>query len=142
MATTVSPAVSNSIGLASSYLPILDAKYQYESKTAILDTAQDRVLYDPQAHTFNLQAEMEDGTAGPRCAHAGQAAEGQKWSVPRLWEECSSDHCWSSYAAAPEEEAPRQAVLHHLTHFSAAGRREQCSPHPTAPACLTCPPRP
>ena len=54
MATTVSPAVSNSIGLASSYLPILDAKYQYESKTAILDTAQDRVLYDPQAHTFNL----------------------------------------------------------------------------------------
>ena len=54
MATTVSPAVSNSIGYASSYLPILDEIYQAESKTAILDTAQDRVYYDPKAHTFNL----------------------------------------------------------------------------------------
>ena len=54
MATTVNPAVSNSIGLASSYLPILDEIYKAESKTAILDTAQDRVYYDPKAHTFNL----------------------------------------------------------------------------------------
>ena len=54
MATTVSPAVSNSIGLATTYLPILDEIYKAESKTAILDTAQDRVYYDPKAHTFNL----------------------------------------------------------------------------------------
>ena len=54
MATTVSPAVSNSVGYASSYLPILDEIYQAESKTAILDTAQDRVYYDPKSHTFNL----------------------------------------------------------------------------------------
>ena len=54
MATTVSPAVSNSVGLASIYLPILDEIYKAESKTAILDTAQDRVYYDPKAHTFNL----------------------------------------------------------------------------------------
>ena len=54
MATTVSPAVSNSIGLATSYLPILDEIYKAESKTAILDTVQDRVYYNPQTHTFNL----------------------------------------------------------------------------------------
>lgn len=54
MATTVSPAVSNSIGLASSYLPILDEIYKAESKTAILDAAQDRVYYNPETHTFNL----------------------------------------------------------------------------------------
>ena len=54
MATTVSPAVSNSIGLATSYLPILDEIYKAESKTAILDTAQDRAYYNPQTHTFNL----------------------------------------------------------------------------------------
>ena len=54
MATTVSPAVSNSFGSASVYLPSLDEIYKAESKTAILDTAQDRVYYDPKAHTFNL----------------------------------------------------------------------------------------
>lgn len=54
MATTVEPAVSNSIGLASSYLPILDEIYKAASKTAILDTVQDRVYYNPQTHTFNL----------------------------------------------------------------------------------------
>lgn len=54
MATTVSPAVSNSIGYASSYLPILDEIYKAASKTAILDTEQDRVYYDPKAHTFYL----------------------------------------------------------------------------------------
>ena len=54
MATTVTPAVANSIGLTTTYLPIIDEVYKYESKTAILDTAQDRVRYDPSAHTFNL----------------------------------------------------------------------------------------
>ena len=54
MATTVSPAVSNSIGLASTYLPILDEIYKAESKTAVLDTAQDRVYYDPKAQSFYL----------------------------------------------------------------------------------------
>ena len=54
MATTVSPAIANSIGLATEYVPLLDAKYQYESRSAILDTAQDRVVYDPSAHTFKL----------------------------------------------------------------------------------------
>ena len=54
MATTVQPPVVNSIGLASSYLPILDEIYQAESKSAILDTAQDRVYYDPKTHTFHL----------------------------------------------------------------------------------------
>ena len=54
MATTVSPAVSNSIGLSSTYLPILDEIYKAESKTAILDTAQDRVYYDPKSQSFYL----------------------------------------------------------------------------------------
>ena len=54
MATTVSPAVSNSVGLSSTYLPILDEIYKAESKTAILDTAQDRVYYDPKSHSFYL----------------------------------------------------------------------------------------
>ena len=54
MATTVQPPVTNSVGLASSYLPILDEIYKAESKSAILDTAQDRVYYDPKTHTFHL----------------------------------------------------------------------------------------
>ena len=54
MATTVSPAVSNSIGLASQYLPILDEIYKAESKSAILDTAQDRVRWSPEYNTFYL----------------------------------------------------------------------------------------
>ena len=54
MATTVSPAISNSIGLASRYLPILDEIYKADSKTAILDTMQDRVRWDNDAHTFYL----------------------------------------------------------------------------------------
>ena len=54
MATTVSPAISNSIGLASSYLPILDRIYKADSKTAILDTLQDRVRFDDATHTFYL----------------------------------------------------------------------------------------
>lgn len=54
MATTVSPAIANSIGLASRYLPILDEIYKAESKTAILDTAQDRVRWSNEYHTFYL----------------------------------------------------------------------------------------
>ena len=56
MATTVSPAISNSIGLASRYLPILDEIYKASSKTAILDTLQDRVRWSDEYHTFYLFA--------------------------------------------------------------------------------------
>ena len=44
MATTVTPAISNSIGLAAE--PLLDEIYKAESKTAILDAAQDMVRWD------------------------------------------------------------------------------------------------
>ena len=54
MATTVTPAIANSIGLASTYLPILDEIYKAESKTAILDTAQDRVRWSDEYRTFYL----------------------------------------------------------------------------------------
>ena len=54
MATTVTPAVGNSIGLASEYLPLLDEVYKAESKSAILDTAQDRVRWSDEYHTFYL----------------------------------------------------------------------------------------
>jgi len=61
MATTVTPAVSNSIGLASRYLPILDEVYKVDSRTAILDAAEGNVRYDPQYHTFYL---FETSTVG------------------------------------------------------------------------------
>jgi hypothetical protein len=54
MATTVTPAIANSIGLASEYLPILDEIYKAESKSAILDTAQDRVRWSNEVHSFYL----------------------------------------------------------------------------------------
>ena len=54
MATTVNPAIANSIGLASTYLPILDEIYKADSKTAILDTAQDRVRWSDEYRTFYL----------------------------------------------------------------------------------------
>ena len=54
MATTVNPAISNSIGLASQYLPLLDEIYKAESKSAILDTAQDRVRWSNDTHSFYL----------------------------------------------------------------------------------------
>ena len=54
MAATVSPAISNSIGLAAEYLPLLDEIYKAESKTAILDTAQDRVRWSNDTHSFYL----------------------------------------------------------------------------------------
>ena len=54
MATTINPAVANSIGAASQYIPYLDAVYKAESKTAILDTLQDRVRWSDEYHTFYL----------------------------------------------------------------------------------------
>lgn len=54
MATTVSPVVENSISLASRYLPILDEIYKAGSKTAILDTLQDRVRWSDEYRTFYL----------------------------------------------------------------------------------------
>ena len=54
MATTVTPAIANSIGLAAEYLPLLDEVYKAESKSAILDTAQDRVRWSNDTHSFYL----------------------------------------------------------------------------------------
>ena len=54
MATTVTPEINNSIGLASRYLPLLDEIYKADSKSAILDTAQDRVRWSDEYHTFYL----------------------------------------------------------------------------------------
>ena len=54
MAATVTPEISNSIGLASQYLPLLDEIYKAESKSAILDTAQDRVRWESAYHSFFL----------------------------------------------------------------------------------------
>ena len=54
MATTVTPAISNSIGLAAEYLPLLDEIYKAESKTAILDTAQDMVRWDGATGSFYM----------------------------------------------------------------------------------------
>ena len=54
MATTINPAIANSVGLASEYLPLLDEVYKAESKTAILDTAQDRVRWSDEYHTFYM----------------------------------------------------------------------------------------
>ena len=45
MATTVVAPVSNSIGLASKYLPLLDKVYKKESCSAILDTPEYRVRW-------------------------------------------------------------------------------------------------
>ena len=45
MATTVTPAISNSIGLAAEYLPLLDEIYKAESKTAILEGANRNIRF-------------------------------------------------------------------------------------------------
>lgn len=45
MATTVVAPVANQIALAQKYLPLLDEVYKAASKTAILDTANDRVRW-------------------------------------------------------------------------------------------------
>ena len=54
MATTVQPVIANSIGLASRYLPILDEIYKRAAITGVLDTAEERVRFDEQYHTFYL----------------------------------------------------------------------------------------
>ena len=46
MATTVVPSNSNSISLASKFLPLVDQVYKQESKSAILDTANEFVRFD------------------------------------------------------------------------------------------------
>ena len=51
---TVSPAINNSIGLAAEYLPLLDEIYKADSKSAVLDTAQDRVRWDQNTGSFYL----------------------------------------------------------------------------------------
>ena len=70
MATTVTPAVSNSIGLTSQYVPLLDEIYKAESKTALLDMAQDRVRWSPEYHTFYL-FETDMGGLGNYDRNAG-----------------------------------------------------------------------
>lgn len=46
MATTVVPSNSNSIALATKFLPLVDQVYKQESKSAILDTANQFVRFD------------------------------------------------------------------------------------------------
>ena len=131
MATTVSPAVSNSIGLASRYLPILDEIYKAESKTAILDTAQDRVRFDNDTHTFylfetdmggNADYSRNDGfvrgdvTANWR-AYAPQWDRGRQFVVDRVDNEESMGMAFGTLAgeymrtkAVPEKDALRFAA--------------------------------
>ena len=53
MATTVTAPVNNSIALAESYVPFLDEIYVAESKTAVLDTANQFVKFTG-ANTVNI----------------------------------------------------------------------------------------
>jgi hypothetical protein len=46
MATTVVPSNTNSISLASKFLPLVDQVYKQESKSAILDTANEFIRFD------------------------------------------------------------------------------------------------
>ena len=57
MATTVTAPVGNTIALAERYLPILDEIYKAGSKSAILDTASERVRWDgaKKAYLFNTE---------------------------------------------------------------------------------------
>lgn len=57
MATTVTAPVGNTIALAEKYLPILDEIYKVGSRSAILDTANERVRWDgaKKAYLFNTQ---------------------------------------------------------------------------------------
>lgn len=60
MATTVVAPVTNQISLAAKYLPLLDEVYKAASKTAILDTANDRVRWIG-ANTVNMLVLTEMG---------------------------------------------------------------------------------
>lgn len=57
MATTVTAPVGNTIALAEKYLPILDEIYKVGSRSAILDTANERVRWDgaKKAYLFNTE---------------------------------------------------------------------------------------
>ncbi len=57
MATTVTAPVANNISLAEKYLPILDEIYKVGSRSAILDTAEERVRWDgaKKAYLFNTE---------------------------------------------------------------------------------------
>ena len=57
MATTVTAPVGNTIALAEKYLPILDEIYKVGSRSAILDTASERVRWEgaKKAYLFNTQ---------------------------------------------------------------------------------------
>ena len=57
MATTVTAPVGNSIALAEKYLPILDEIYKVGSRSAVLDTASERVRWEgaKKAYLFNTQ---------------------------------------------------------------------------------------
>ena len=58
MAFTVNAPVSNDINLASKFLPVLDEAYQYASRSAILDTASERVRWTgtKTVNLFNINA--------------------------------------------------------------------------------------
>lgn len=53
MATTVTAPVGNNIALAARYLPMLDEIYKVDSRSAVLDTAADRVQFI-NANTVNI----------------------------------------------------------------------------------------
>ena len=130
MATTVTPAVSNSIGLVSQYLPLLDEIYKAESKSAILDTVQDRVRWSPEYHTFymfetdmggNADYSRNDGfvrgdvTASWR-AYAPQWDRGRQFVVDRVDNDESLGMAFGTLAAEyvrtkaiPEKDALRFA---------------------------------
>ena len=131
MATTVTPAVANSIGLASRYLPILDEIYKAESKTAIFDTVQERVRFDNDTHTFylfetdmggNADYSRNDGfvrgdvTASWR-AYAPQWDRGRQFVVDRVDNDESMGMAFGTLAgeymrlkAVPEKDALRFAA--------------------------------
>jgi hypothetical protein len=46
MSTTVVPSNNNSISLASKFLPLVDQVYKQDSRSAILDTANEYVRFD------------------------------------------------------------------------------------------------
>lgn len=56
MATTVTASVANNIALAERFLPILDEVYKLSSKSAVLDTANERVRWvgAKTANLFNI----------------------------------------------------------------------------------------
>ena len=131
MATTITPAVSNSIGLTSRYLPILDEIYKAESKTAILDTVQERVRWSPEYHTFYLfetdmvgNADYDrnggfvrgDVTSGWR-AYAPQWDRGRQFVVDRIDDSEAAGMVFGTLAgefmrtkAVPEKDALRFAA--------------------------------